>query len=643
MTYSTNTVVADGTTRVFAVPFQYLSKSDVHVYVNGYEVTGFTWPTSGTVQLAQSAASLAGSTVLIKRQTPIAAPTTTFTAGGLDPANLNAAALQLLYLDQEGVDQTAADYASSLRTSDGSPIVAMPSVASRAGLFLQFDVNGNPVASASNVPVTILVNGGSSSVSVSVVGNGVADDAPTINAALASLVPMGGSVTLPANAKCLINTGLVIPPNCHLIGPHNFVGTPGSNISTNYGQIGGALIINSGVSITVGSGASLRGFLIYRKGMTFPAADTSLFAGTAVTINGDDASVERCQIMGFNKAIYSANCQRPRIEYIWHDNNNGIEITLCGDIPYVSNCHAWPFSTIAPFSLGGSHTLLERSGTAYSLHDLCDWGKLTNCFSFGYHIGFGITNANSCTLLNCGADDSYVGAPVHSVGGVSYGAYVYGTSSDTRIIGFQSAAHTQAGIYVNTTAGLTTRITNCDAWGGSPHGVQVDGGDVVISGGHIHDCVNGVTENNAASRIFLGGGLRLWNNSGNPVNVAVVSNLIYGDWAAVDTGSSTGAAGLVGGVAQAAPVTLASVAAIGLPAQGTSFIITGTTNFGSLGQGWLDREVTLYFASALTVLHSVGSLTAMRLSGSANFAVTAGGAIKLRHNGFQWYEVGRCA
>ena len=103
MTYSTNTVVASGSTNTFAVPFPYLQESDVHTYVNGVEVTP-TWPTSSTVTLPYSAAALTGDTILIARHTSLAAPDVVFTAGGLDPATLNTMVLQLLYIAQENND-----------------------------------------------------------------------------------------------------------------------------------------------------------------------------------------------------------------------------------------------------------------------------------------------------------------------------------------------------------------------------------------------------------------------------------------------------------------------------------------------------------------------------------------------------------
>jgi len=463
-------------------------------------------------------------------------------------------------------------------------------------------------------------------------GDGTTDDTAAIQAALNSLGALGGTVVVPNGMKCLIDNNLTIPVSCHLVGPHSFVGTPGSNASAPYGNMGGALLVNSTKTITVNSGASLRGLLIYRKGMTFPAANSSAFAGTAITIGGDDAAIASCLVMGFNKAVYSSSYQRQKIEYLLHDNLNGIEITNCADIAYISNCHAWPFSNIG---VGGSYTNITRSGKAYYLHDLCDWAKVTDCFSWGYAVGFQVTSANSVTLLGCGADNAYSAGPLNTG---SIGFYISGTSTDTTLDNCQAAAQEAQGIYVNTTGGVQTKITNFNAWGGDSgtDGILIDSGDVTILGGIIRSQNNGVRVTSTGVRVFVDG-VRFETILNKPILAVSPSSLVFlGD--SIDYSNFTGSP---------APSLLcqsvASAASVVLPNSGDTFNITGTTNFGTLGHGWAGREVTLIFAASLTVFNGTGAVTNMRLAGGSNFAAAAGSALTLRHNGVQWYQVGQSA
>lgn len=463
-------------------------------------------------------------------------------------------------------------------------------------------------------------------------GDGTTDDTAAIQAALNSLGALGGTVLIPNGMKCLIDNNLSVPKSCHLVGPHAFVGSPGTNTSAPYGSMGGALLINSAKTITLGSGASLRGLLIYRKGMTFPAADSSAFAGTAITTGGDDCAVANSMILGFSKGFYSSGYQRPKLSDVLMDNVNCVEITNCADIAYITNCHAWPFATIA--TLGG-YTTICRSGTAFYLHDLADWAKLTGCFSFGYQIGFRVNAVNSATLLGCGADNaSNAGVPQLSG---AIGFQIDGTSTDTSLIGCQAAAHDAAGVYVNTTGGVQTKILNMSVWGGGPNsdGIRVASGDVAIIGGIMRSQVNGVKVQSSGMRVFVDG-VR-FETVTYPIYASPSSSLVFvGD---NDYSNFTGIPTANTVLCQ----TVASASSVVLPNSGDTFNITGTTNIGQLGQGWAGRQVSLIFAASLTVFNGTGTAANMRLAGGANFSAAAGSCLTLRHNGVQWYEVARSA
>lgn len=459
------------------------------------------------------------------------------------------------------------------------------------------------------------------------VADGVTDDTAHLQGAINSLGAVGGTVVLP-RAKVAINGNLTVKPNVSLVGPHEFTGSPANNASAPYGNVGGALLVSSTATITLMGGASLTGLLIYRQGMTFPALDTSAFAGTAITAGGDDVAVSRCMVLGFAKAFYSTGFQRQRIDYLYHDNLNGVEIASCADISMLRQCHAWPFSTIA-----GSGTL-QRSGKAYHIHDVGDWAKLSDCFSYGYFRGIVIDNANSVTLLNCGTDNTYASGPTFAN---SIGIQVSGTSTDVHLIGCSTAAQATAGVYINTSAGVHTNILGHRSWGGSTHGVLIDGGDASVSQSTLRGVSYGVTVTSTASRVTIKGN-RFQDLVTAPFSLFAATPLVT-IGRDNDFGNYTGSVGSANLICP----TVASASALAIGNAGNTINVTGTTGITTITGGWAGREVTLLFAGVLTVTSATGTTNSVRLSGGTNYTSSAGSSLTIRHNGVQWYEIGRSA
>ncbi len=455
-------------------------------------------------------------------------------------------------------------------------------------------------------------------------GNGSTNDTPAFQAAIDSLGAAGGSVFVPNGLRYLIDSNLIIKPNVTLRGPHAIVGSPESNSSAPYGTVGGALLLNSAATITLKGGASITGLLIHRKGMTFPAANSSAFAGEALIIDGDDAAISQCMILGFSRAIGSSGRQRLRLFDINIDCLSGVLIDNCADVAYFDRIHCWPFATIAAL---GPASSLQRSGNAFRFTTLGDWTKVTNCFAYGYLRGFWITNCNSMTLLSCSADSTtgYAG---------QIGFNIEGTSTDTRLIGCQSAAQ-EVGYRVSTSPGLQTRMTDSDSWACANHGVLHENGDLSVQGGIHRNTPNGITIT-SASVISSIDCVRFTDIASSPINNAVANSQVrigqnndYGNWPiGVPVVNN----------ANRPPVSVASADPINLPSSGSFFQVTGTTSFGTLNGGWSGRMVTLKFTGALTVNDGGASL---KLNG--NFVTTADDTLTLIHDGTSWFEISRSA
>lgn len=103
--------VATGLTgsNTISIPFPYLRKEDVRVYVDGVErdFSTLTWSGDYVVRLPDADSSLTGKTILAKRVTPIDNASATFAPGLLDQDDLNLVTLQGLYHDQEKQDDDA--------------------------------------------------------------------------------------------------------------------------------------------------------------------------------------------------------------------------------------------------------------------------------------------------------------------------------------------------------------------------------------------------------------------------------------------------------------------------------------------------------------------------------------------------------
>lgn len=468
------------------------------------------------------------------------------------------------------------------------------------------------------------------------VGDGVANDTAAIQAAIDSLGAAGGAVEIPNGMRCLIDTALTIKPNVSLVGPHEFVGSPQNNHSAPYGSLGGALIINSGVTVTLRGGASVSGLLVYRKGMTFPAAGPGAFAGTALTVGGDDAAVSNSMILGFNRAILSNGWQRGRFYDLLLDNVNGIRVTAAFDIPRIENVHCWPFATIAQYAIDLLPATIQRGGTAFDLEGVSDWVKLTNCFAYGYFRGFDLNNVNTPTLVSCTVDGT---PPPSSVLSGSRGFSIRGTTYDAKLIGCQAASQ-EIGFYLDTSAGIQNQLTNCIAWNGTNHAFFVGSGDWMLTGCGARQYVNGLIYTVGTARVTIRG-FQFGASLTNQINLNTPPTTGFVDFDGMQAPSVASGGSLVTGVFSAP--SIASAQPLPIPAVGSAFNITGTTNFGNLQSGWAGREVTLFFAGALTVVSGTGAADTIRLSGGSNFTTAAGSTLTLRHNGTQWFEVGRSA
>lgn len=448
-----------------------------------------------------------------------------------------------------------------------------------------------------------------------------ATDATACLQAKINTLSVGGRVKI--TGKLLISSNLTVPAGVSLEGDCVLPGTVGSNTSAPYGSLAcGVLMVSSSATINLSSGASLKSAMVYRAGMTFPAADSSAFAGTAITIIGDDAAIDHVIVMGFNKAVYDNGYQRPLLNYIYGDNNNGIELTTVYDIARITNCHFWPFSTVAA---GGSTSTLQRSGTAIYLHDSVDAPMLVNNFAYGYNTGFWFKNISTVNAVNNMADNT--------------GAYTGSTGwrFDGNLNGFTgigNAAWSQStGAYVNLNTSQIVDLSKMAFNTNTTH-VNVVGGNFKAYESEFFNSTTLVAVSNSASIVDLDHDTFVNNTNYVTASVATTNVRIGSDNVNLSAGPGTTLAN-----SNVTTPTIAAADPLQLPPYGDTFIVTGAAGIGNLVGGWAGRKVTLIFKTALTLFSSMSGTNSMYLKGSQNFVTGQNSTISFVHNGTQWVEV----
>lgn len=135
---------ASGSTDTFSVPFGYLDKSHVKVYLNGVlqvQDTDYTWPTTGSIQFTSGNPAM-GTLVERRRVTPTD-QLTVFSPGNLASPDLNRGDLQPLYLAQEADDKANDILARGWLTKDYGASGTIEKGA--VDIVPKFDADGNMV------------------------------------------------------------------------------------------------------------------------------------------------------------------------------------------------------------------------------------------------------------------------------------------------------------------------------------------------------------------------------------------------------------------------------------------------------------------------------------------------------------------
>lgn len=394
------------------------------------------------------------------------------------------------------------------------------------------------------------------------VGDGSTDDTVAIQAALNAGAALGSNSVVRLGPKRYVATSLIIPEGVLLLGSdklpavdHEVVGA--GQVNSRFDQLNYSLIRSGAAAnfITLRTHSGIKGVAIipswlnvsWDNDATDPAtanagAAYSGWTGTAIYTEGTSGGerawnvlVENCFIAGFNKAIYGYAADGSIFKGIWGDCVYGIHITQTTDLCFVSQCHFWPILSWASTNV----TYYQRPGTAYLMQINgilagADGTRVSDCFAFGYDVGFHCAGAFSISFNNCYYDNA------NTARTGKYGFKVDGASPDFTMTSCQVQAaargvtveHGDVPVVITACA-----FRNCDtalylsaAASGSP--------SAVITGCTTFDCTYGVDIRDTNGYYTLVGNTFTRSSAGTTAvlftaanqNVRAIGNLVLGSW-----------------------------------------------------------------------------------------------------------------
>ena len=456
-------------------------------------------------------------------------------------------------------------------------------------------------------------------------GDGSTDDSAVF---LTAATALAGSTLYTGPYSYYFGTSKTLPNALTLQCSTEWIGAIAPNGSSvlPYGSIP-HIAISSSVSVSLGSSDRVNGCLVYRGGMTFPAAGSSAFAGTAFTAAGDSISITHSMIMGFSLALYSNGYVRGTITDDNVDNQGNWSINNSGDTWKIGRIHAWPFSVGA--SPPASYYV--RTGTNLNISGSTGSDMISDYLAFGYQNGFAFPGSSDITCSDCDADATGL-----TLASNAQGFSMTGSTANQRLTLIKPQSYGYAVAVYKNVSGSGSALQIFGGTSGS-NGACLesdsnDTGVIVSSGNNCNSANNVLVDNNTSAVISFVGGSAFSNIvsnpyfsiSGAPTTITVAPDTI------VPFGG--GAGQYLESNSAVIPSTAVSANAIAIPITGGAFIVTGTGTAGSLNScSYAGRVVTLEFAGVVTLTNSgpSGTLNQMSFTSGSNYTSANGSSVSL--------------
>jgi hypothetical protein len=346
------------------------------------------------------------------------------------------------------------------------------------------------------------------------VGNGTTDDTAAIQAAIDSISANGGTVTL--SGPHLLSGSITVGPNVVLDGqtkpgevlPQGTWGPP-TDGRFQYKKAG-TLLLPTTATINLKNRSSLKGLSVVTSATAVPATSNAAaaaviaaFAGTAITVQGADTSVEDCFVMGYNKAYYCSGFERPTFKGNMIDCTNGIEITVCLDKPVVTDNHFYPVYSTGHNTNITDGALVRRQGAAIYIHDRGDAALIYNNITYGFDLGCYLKNL---TLIRC-CENVHDNFESNSITSGSIGLKVEGVMSVCAFDNIHCNSNSTNFDFANNGTNEYVQIGNISSGGALTRDVFIHSG----ASGQISGIVIGAIPTGAPINIEFSSGIGNWN------------------------------------------------------------------------------------------------------------------------------------
>ena len=306
-------------------------------------------------------------------------------------------------------------------------------------------------------------------------GDGVTDDTPAFDAAMAAVTEKGGTVFIPVG-KYLITTHLVVPKAVALEGVWK---TPTSRMP----EFGSTLLAVEGEGseegapfIQLNSSSAIKGLMIFYPNQN---PDDIKKYPWCVAGRGSQCSIIDCTLLNPYQAVDfgTKGAGRHYIRNLYGQPlRRGIFVDQCYDVGRIENVHFWPF-----WVWHGNAAIqkwLPANGEAF-IFGRTDWEYVYNTFCYGYRVGYrfaatqhGSMNGN---VLGIGADSTNIAVLVDNA--VSYGLLI----TNGEFVSQRGDNPTEV-VVKDTNTGVI-QFHNCAFWGGAHQIARIGGSGTVTFNG----------------------------------------------------------------------------------------------------------------------------------------------------------------